>query len=127
MTSAPPQSVLIVDDERAIRYFLSELLSDFGFDCVEATDGQQALQAMDSRDFDLMMLDIRMPGMNGLELLRQVRERGLRTRVVMLTAMGDPDVAARAITSLGADAYVGKPCTLDELKRTIDNVYERTA
>ena len=124
---ATTHTALIVDDEEAIRYFLSEWLADFGFDCVGASSGQQALEALSGQEFDLMMLDVRMPGTDGFEVLRQVRERGLRTRVVILTALGDPEVAGRALTSLGADAFIGKPCSLDQLKSTIESVCSKTA
>ncbi|MEX2599569.1 MAG: response regulator [Dehalococcoidia bacterium] len=113
---------LIVDDEESIRYFLSELLSGFGFDCEEAASADQALTALEADDFGLMLLDVRMPGMSGLELLRLVREQGNPIRVVVLSALGDPEVAAEAVTSLGANAFIGKPCSVDELQQTVERI-----
>ncbi len=121
------RSALVVDDEAAIRYFLCEWLEDLGFDCADAGSAEQALAALEAREFDLMMLDVRMPGTDGFEVLRRTRELGAKTCVVVLTALGDPEIAGRALTGLGADAFIGKPCSLDELQSTIENVFVKNA
>ena len=120
--SATLQKALIVDDEGTIRYFLSVGLGEMGFECATAANGHEALDQLAKEQFDLMVLDVRMPGMDGLEVLRRMRERNDATHVVMLTALGAPEMAAQALTTLGADAFLGKPCTLEELSTTINAV-----
>ena len=112
-------TALIVDDEQTIRYFLTLGLEDLGFTCETASNGVEALALLAAHSFDLMMLDIRMPVMDGLELLRRVRAEDLYIRVVMLTALSDPEIAAKALTALGADAFLPKPCSLDEIRETV--------
>ena len=116
------KTALIVDDEPSIRYFLSVGLEDMGFDCDAADGGEAALESLSRNDYDLMMLDIRMPGIDGMEVLRRVRLDNQELPIVILSAVADPETAAHALTTLGANAFLGKPCTLGDLGQTIANV-----
>ena len=99
------KTVLIVDDESAIHYALSRLLEQWGYLCVAVSSGQEALEEVGSRQFDLMLLDIRMPGMSGLEVLKKFRVDHPETTVLMLSAVIDKRLIAQALI-LGADDYV---------------------
>jgi DNA-binding response OmpR family regulator len=117
--------VLIVDDESDIRSFLADLLSTQGFECVEAYDGQEALRQVDSRRPDLILLDIMMPGMGGMEALRLIREQQSDPPpVIMLSCLSHPNTTLRALDE-GADHFVVKPFRVSELLRTIEMVLER--
>ena len=108
------QSALIVDDEQPVQYLLSKQLEKWGYGCAVASNGQEALEELANKQFDLMLLDVRMPGMSGLEVLRRSRDDQPSMSVVMLSALRDVQVIAEAI-ALGADDYISKPCDPDDL------------
>ena len=114
-----PKTALIVDDEDPIRYVLTLCLGKMGYECIDVNSGQAALEQLARQQFKLVMLDIKMPGISGFEVMKQIRASYPHTCVVMLSALGNPDVAAQAITSLGADAFISKPLRLDELRATV--------
>lgn len=114
--------VLIVDDETDIRSFLADLLATQGFECASADNGQDALHQVDLLQPDLVLLDIMMPGMSGMEVLRNVRERhGASPRVIMLSCLSHPNTTLRALDE-GADHFVVKPFRVSELLDTIEHV-----
>ncbi len=117
------KSVLIVDDELPIRYMLSKQLEQWGYDCVAVSSGQEALEKLANKQFDLMLLDVRMPGMSGLDVLRQSRDDHPAMCVVMLTALMDLKLNVEVI-ALGADYYVTKPCDPDDLKVRLRRAHE---
>ena len=122
-----PQTALIVDDEKPIRYILAQCLNKMGYECIDVGSGQAALEQLARQKFQLVMLDVKMPGINGFEVMKRIRASYPDTCVVMLSALSDPDVAGQAITSLGADAFISKPLRLDELRTTIRRaVHQRT-
>ena len=90
-------TVLVVDDEKAMRLSLSEILTLDGCEVQMAASGEEALQMITASSFDLMLLDIKMPGMDGIQTLAEVRRLAPHTVVVMLTAHGTLDSAMRAI------------------------------
>ena len=114
---------LKVDDEESIQYLLSKQLEQWGYVCAAVSSGQEALEKLASRQFDLMLLDMRMPGMSGLEVLRQSRDDHPAMCVVMLSALLDVKVMAEAI-ALGADDYITKPCDPDVLKIRLQKARE---
>ncbi len=119
------KSILVVDDEQPIGYMLSKLLEQWGYRCATALSGQEALTLLERRQFDLMLLDVRMPGISGLEVLKQSKRDFPSMPVVMLSAVIDLKIVADAI-ALGADDYIKKPCDPDDLKSKIQCVMERT-
>jgi two-component system response regulator (stage 0 sporulation protein F) len=82
------KTILVVDDEAGIRNLLFEVLSSEGFNVCLAKDGAESLHQMRHRHFDLLITDIRMPGLNGIELLKKMKEEGRKERVIVIT--GDP-------------------------------------
>ena len=121
-TAANGRHALIVDDEAGIRYFFRAVLEKRGFVCSEAADGEEALAMMDQGSYDLMTLDVRMPGMGGLDVLREVRNQTRTLPIIIVTALGDPEIAATALTESGANGFVGKPCSTDQIVTAVERV-----
>src|SRR5262245_29244847 len=117
--------VLIVDDEAGVRESLRMVLKD-SYDSVAVASGADALEALASGPFDVVLLDIVMPGMDGLELLEEVRSRYPRVPVIMLTATKTVKTAVGAM-KLGAFDYVTKPFDVDELRVILDKAAENAA
>ena len=107
-------SVLIVDDERSIRVSLRTILSNIGFEIIEAARGEEALSLVRTARFDAVLLDINMPGIGGVEVCRQIRRESARLPIVMLTVQGSEDRKVEALDA-GADDYITKPFQLREL------------
>jgi len=116
--------VLIVDDEADIRNFLADLLGECGYRCSWAENGRTALAQVDALRPDLVLLDIMMPGMSGIEVLRQIRERtDLDPAVVMISCLSHPNTTLRALDE-GADHFVMKPFRVAELTETVRHALE---
>ncbi len=107
-------SVLIADDEDSLRASIAAWLAEESFDVDQAADGLEAIKKVQSRDYDLALLDIKMPGANGLEVLRFVKKNSTGTEVVMMTGMSDVSMAVEAM-KLGAKEYLTKPVDMDHL------------
>lgn len=118
--------VLIVDDERAIRNSLKEILTDEGYEVVTAEDGTAALQAVDKEKFDVIFCDIKMPGMDGIEVLGKLGEMGVDSAVVMISGHGDIDTAVECI-KLGAFDFIQKPLDLNRVLITLKNATDKVA
>ena len=117
----PPQaSILIVDDEAVVRDSLTKWFRQDGYRVESAADAVQALKRMNEGPWDVILLDIKMPGMSGLELLKQLREIDRRTAVVMITAFATVDSAVQALKD-GAFDYVTKPVDPDHLSHLVAN------
>ncbi|HEX4303040.1 MAG TPA: response regulator transcription factor [Rhizomicrobium sp.] len=106
--------ILIVDDEPPIRRFLRTSLTAQGYDVIEAEDGQMALDLVRRNTVGLVVLDLGLPGMDGFEVIRRVRESGSAVPVVVLSVRADEAGKVQAL-DLGADDYVSKPFGMDEL------------
>ncbi len=117
--------ILVVDDEQSMRDFLKILLVKGGHNVVTAKNGDQALSMLDKQTFDLVISDIRMPGMSGLELLESIREHFGDLPVIMITAFASPDDAVRAMKN-GAYDYISKPFNVDEIKSVIHSATNRS-
>ena len=120
------KTVLVVDDEKNIRLTFSETMTQMGFDTRTASNGEEALTKIQGAEFDLVLLDLRMPGMDGIEVLRRIRERYPKVRVIMITAHGTVESAVEAM-KLGAVDFIQKPCTPDEIRELVGKVMEREA
>ena len=122
---AGPKLVLIVDDEADIRAFLADLLTTQGFECVTADNGREALHQANALQPDLILLDIMMPGMGGMEVVRLIREQqGDSPPIIMLSCLSHPNTTLRALDE-GADHFVVKPFRVSELMQTIELVLDR--
>ncbi len=107
-------TVLIVDDERSIRVSLRTILSNIGFEIVEAARGEEALSLARTARLDVVLLDVNMPGMDGVDVCRIMRTESPRLPIVMLTVQGSEDRKVEALDA-GADDYITKPFQLREL------------
>jgi two-component system response regulator AtoC len=118
------QRVLIVDDEEGLRHSLSVHLKKAGFAPTTAAGAEEALAVLAQESFDVILCDIRMPGMDGLALLAAVQERGIESTVLMMSAYGDNDTAIAALRA-GAYDYIAKPFKKDEVILAIRKAEER--
>jgi DNA-binding response OmpR family regulator len=116
--------ILIVDDEKNIRLTLSQALETLGGEIDAAANGEEALSKLKEREFGLILLDIRMPGMDGMEVLRQVREIRPDIRVIMITAYGTIESAVEAM-KLGAVDFLQKPFDPEEIRELVSRVMDR--
>lgn len=117
-------TILIVDDEESIRNILCRRLQEEGYSCEAAADGKEALWKAFVRDFDLALMDIKMPGMSGMETLPQLITDHPDTCVIMMTAVVDTETAVEAM-KLGAYDYVTKPFDLDDLSMRMGKALEK--
>ena len=106
--------ILIVDDEEAVRFFIADALSRAGWQVHEADSGEAALAALSEQPFDVMLLDLRMPGMGGLTVMRQAKERWSEVIIIIMTAYASLDSAIEAVRQ-GAFDYLRKPCSVDDI------------
>lgn len=109
-----PTRVLVVDDEPAIRRFLRASLTSQGYDIVEAEDGARALAEIGRRPPDIVVLDLGLPDIDGLEIIRRLRQGGNAAPIIVLSSRADEPGKVEAL-DLGADDYVTKPFGVDEL------------
>ena len=117
-------TILVVDDDQAVRSVVSRKMQGEGYDCVTAADGIEALDKAATQTFDLVLLDIKMPGPSGMEVLPQLVTEHPDTCVIMITAVVDTQTAVEAMKQ-GADDYVTKPFNLDDLSMRVDKALER--
>jgi DNA-binding response OmpR family regulator len=118
------KSVLIVDDEKNIRMTLTQALETLGIETDRASNAEEALASLAERDFDAILLDLKMPGVDGMEVLRRVREIRPDIRVIIITAYGTIESAVEAI-KLGAADFVQKPFSPDEIRSLVMKVLDR--
>ncbi len=113
--------ILVVDDEEALRIVLSAELEGEGYQVANAGDGQEAINILATNEFDLILLDIKMPNVDGFEVLKYVKEHSPKTKVVMLTGFADLKNAIES-KKLGAEDFVSKPYDLVDLLTTVERV-----
>jgi len=113
------ERILIVDDEADIAAILKLHLEEPGYNTAWAGNGQAALQMLKDGGFSLVLMDIRMPDMNGVDVLKRIRESGLDVAVIMMTAHGSEDLVVECMTS-GAVDYISKPFSLDDMLQRVD-------
>ena len=115
--------ILVVDDELQICELLEEFLSMQGHQVTTVNSGEEAIIKFQANKSPVVLLDIRMPGMSGIEALRRIKEIDSNTGVIMLSAFGDPDTVQEAFQA-GADYYLEKPIELEELIKVLVELQE---
>ena len=118
--------ILIIDDERSIRNSLKEILADEGYDVDVAEDGAQGCTMVDKEKYSVIFCDIKMPGMDGVEVLDKMVEMGVDAAIVMISGHGDINTAVDCIKK-GAFDYIPKPLDLNRILITIKNATERVS
>ena len=113
-----PLRLLIADDEPSVRHSLGRLMKARGHEVEVAADGQEACRLLGGQEFDWVITDLKMPGADGMEVLRTARERAPSTTVIMMTAYGTVDVAVEAMR-LGAKHFLEKPISADDLDEMV--------
>lgn len=117
------KKILVIDDDDGVRTTLSDLLRCKGYYICEAFSGKDAIEMVKSEDFDIVLLDLMMPRMDGIDTLRELRRLSPKTRVIMITAFATVENAVDAIKK-GASDYISKPFKTNELLVTIKRVFE---
>ena len=118
--------ILVIDDERSIRNSLKEILADEGYDVDVAEDGAQGCEMADKEKYSVIFCDIKMPGMDGIEVLDKLTENGIDSAVVMISGHGDISTAVECIKK-GAFDYIPKPLDLNRILITIKNATEKVS
>ncbi|MDI4648864.1 response regulator [Cohnella hashimotonis] len=111
--------LLIVDDQIGIRILLLEVFSVEGYETFQAANGRAALEIVRTHTPDLVLLDMKIPGMDGLEILKKIKEMNRDVKVIMMTAYGELDMIKEA-TDLGALMHFTKPFDIDELRVAVN-------
>ena len=117
------QRVLIVDDEQVVCDLLHDELSERGYQCTTVLDGDCVLAKLATEDFDVVLLDIRLPGMSGMEVLQEIWSNHSNAAIIMITAINDVDTAVEAM-KLGAADYITKPFDFDRIYTSINTALE---
>ncbi len=119
----PAEKILIVDDERLVRWSLRQKCEEWGYQVLEAPGGNDGLRMAQQESLDLILLDVRMPDLNGIQVLEQVKKAPDSPAVIMITADPQLDDVKTAL-KLGAYDFIGKPLDFEELRVTIQNALE---
>ena len=112
-------TVLVVDDEPTVSDLLYEDLSEVGYKCIKTTTGEDALKRLSMDNFDVLLLDLRLPGISGMNVLKEVRANYPETTVIVVTAAGDAQTAVEAMKN-GAVDYITKPFELERVNSSIE-------
>ncbi len=119
------ERILVVDDDPAILALCERILTADGYSVAEAKRGEEALTKLEAQPFDLLLTDIRLPGLNGLEVTERLRARGVEMTIITMTGYSNMDMAIQAL-SLGVDEFLIKPFTLDSLRITVSKALEKS-
>lgn len=116
--------ILLVDDEVVFTTNMSKLLTNRGYRVKAVNGGDEAIAVLQEESFDVIVLDLKMPGKDGITTLKEIQDLGLFTQTLILTGHGSVDTALNAM-KLGAYDYLAKPCEIDELVKKIEGAWER--
>ncbi len=126
LCSKAQKSILVVDDEEIARSNMQHVLSKDGYSCRCAANGIEALRVLAEEEIDLVITDLKMDRMDGLQLLQQINRLSPEIPVIMVTGFATVSSAVEALKK-GAAHYLGKPVNLDELRKTVKEVLEKKA
>ncbi|MBT9157400.1 MAG: Sporulation initiation phosphotransferase F [Firmicutes bacterium] len=110
------KKVLVIDDQAGIRALLTEVFTALGVEVLEAKNGSEGLETMDRRQPDMILLDMKMPGLSGIETLRLIRAKDYAVPIILVTAYQENDIIVEA-ERLGVTARLVKPFDIEEIKR----------
>jgi DNA-binding NtrC family response regulator len=116
--------ILLVDDEAVFTANMSKLLTSRGYRVTAVNSGDAAIRELEADDFDVVVLDLKMPGMDGITTLKEIKKLDLFTQTLILTGHGSIDTALEAV-KLGAYDYLTKPCEIDDLVEKIEGAWEK--
>jgi DNA-binding NtrC family response regulator len=119
--SSKRHTILVVDDEQSVTNLLSESLAEEGYNCFAVATGEDALEKIAKNHFDVMLLDLKLPGISGMDVLKKAISTCPGIRVIVVTASGDAQTAVEAMKS-GAVDYITKPFELERVNRSIESV-----
>ncbi|WP_437712319.1 response regulator [Sorangium sp. So ce448] len=125
MSQSSP-SVLVVEDDDDLGRFVVDIAKDHGYQATHVADAMSGLGLLPSGDFDLLITDIRMPGMDGIELIARAKEQDPSLAIIAITAFGSVETGMRALR-VGASDYLSKPFRSDELSSRMRRALERRA
>jgi two-component system response regulator (stage 0 sporulation protein F) len=115
---------MIVDDQHGIRLLLSEVFRREGYETLTAGSGKEAFALLETNEPDLILLDMKIPGMDGLEILRRIRTMNKTLKVIMMTAYGELEMIQET-KELGALCYFSKPFDIDEIRQKVNSILEK--
>jgi len=117
-------AILLVDDEKVFTSNMSKLLTSRGYRVTAVNDGDSAIRALQENRYDVVVLDLKMPGIDGLTTLKEINKLGLFTETLILTGHGSIDTALEALRH-GAYDYLTKPCEIDDLVEKIEGAWKK--
>jgi DNA-binding NtrC family response regulator len=126
MSDTPTLKILIVDDEPVMHKLLSSFIFELGHQSESTYNGPEALKAIEDQSFDLILTDVRMPGMDGLELLEKIHQSHPQLPVVVITGHGDPTMSEKA-KALGAYDFIIKPVSLVKFMQLVKEIVNAKA
>ena len=121
-----PSTVMIVEDDAATRRLYRFLLANSGYTVLEAEDGAAALERLQTSSCDVIITDMNMPGMGGIDMVRTLRQTNSTIYVIMVTAFGTPDTEKNAFRA-GVNEYLTKPFDFEDLERRVQEFFDRRA
>ena len=116
--------ILVMEDDKTISTALEMILTEAGYDVDVAGTGENALELFDQKPFDLIIADLKLPGISGMEVIKQVKEKNPKVEVIVITGVGTQPIAEEAL-ELGAHDFLPKPFTDDQIKTAIDEALKR--
>ncbi|MCK9426840.1 MAG: response regulator [Ignavibacteriaceae bacterium] len=118
------QKILIVDDDKDMCNIISTILKQEGYKIFKAYDGKQAIREISIKNYNLVILDYRLPNMDGIEVLQKIRNMGLSINVIMISAYGNDSIKLKA-KELGVDQFLDKPFNLSKLFKVVKNTISK--
>jgi len=119
------KNILVVDDDTGVRTVFSSILRKDGYRVTAVKNGYEAIKVIDEKSFDLALVDLRMPGLDGIQVLEKIKSRRLQTRVIIYSAYGLVEDAVEAMRK-GATDYLNKPFSPNELELTVKKALEKS-
>lgn len=118
------KKILIIDDEKNIRMTVKKALENTGYEVETAINGEEGLEKLEEGVFPLVLLDMKLPGIDGMDVLEKIKEKGYESNVIMITGYGTVETAVETM-KMGAVDYLRKPFKVEEIREIVEDVYSR--